>query len=100
MESIDLQSMSLDVDELWALTSEFNCSVTWTRYRCGMNHADQSQASTDRSLATVEKRHAELLRLRDEVEQLSCKLRQMYFEIAVKASHLAPPARQRRYNRP
>ena len=43
--------------------------------------ADQSSAwtktDTDRSLATLEKRHAELLRLRDEVEQLSWKIQRM-----------------------
>ena len=59
---------------------EFHCGVTWTRYRCGMNRADQSSAWTntnaDRSLEILEERQAELLRLRDEVKQLSCKLQQ------------------------
>ena len=45
-----------------------------------MNRADQSSAWTntnaDRSLEILEERQAELLRLRDEVKQLSCKLQQ------------------------
>jgi len=45
-----------------------------------MNRADQSSAWTntnaDRSLEILEERQAELLRLRDEVKQLSWKLQQ------------------------
>jgi hypothetical protein len=52
---------------------EFHCGVIHTRYRCPMNRADQPTAWTktdaDRSLATLERRHAHLRRLRDEVEQ-------------------------------
>jgi hypothetical protein len=51
------------------------------RYRCGMNRVNQSpdwiQTNVDRALAILEKRNADLLRLRDEVEQLSCKLQRM-----------------------
>ena len=63
---------------------EFHCGVIHTRYRCPMNRADQPTAWTktdaDRSLATLERRHADLRRLRDEVEQLSCRLQRMGLE--------------------
>jgi hypothetical protein len=60
---------------------EFYCGVPLMRYRSGMNRAKQSsacnQTNAGRSLATLEKRYAKLLQLRDEVEQLSCRLEQL-----------------------
>jgi hypothetical protein len=63
------------------LMREFHCGVTGPTIECGMNRADQSSAWTntnaDRALEILEERQAELLRLRDEVKQLSWKLQQL-----------------------
>jgi hypothetical protein len=60
------------------LMGEFHCGVIEPTIECGMNRADQSSAWTntnaDRALEILEERQAELLRLRDEVKQLSWKL--------------------------
>ena len=46
---------------------EFHCGVIHMRYRCPMNRADQptvwTKTDADRSLATLERRHADLRRL-------------------------------------